>query len=85
LAQAVAEALGVKPEIVYLPPRKEVQHAYSSHVKCRGVFGESVPVPLEEGVRRMARWARAVGPRKSRSFDCIEIRKNLPPGWLEQI
>jgi UDP-glucose 4-epimerase len=72
----------VKPEISHLPPRKEVQHAYSSHAKCRSVFGEGAPVPLEEGIRRMAKWAKSVGPRQSRSFDNIEISKNLPPSWL---
>ena len=83
LAQAVSEVLGVKPEIAHLPPRKEVQHAYSTHAKCRSVFEESVPVPLEEGIRRMAKWARAVGARNSKSFQGIEISKNLPPSWLE--
>jgi UDP-glucose 4-epimerase len=83
LARTVAEALGVKPEIVHLPPRKEVQHAYSAHTKCQRVFGKKTPVTLEEGVRRMAQWAKAVGPRQSRSFDSIEIPKNLPPSWLE--
>lgn len=84
LAEAVAEAMDVKPEIVHLPPRDEVQHVYSSHDKCRRVFGERASVPLKEGLRRMAQWARIIGPRKSRPFDDIEIPKNLPPSWLVQ-
>ena len=83
LAKAVAEAMDMESEIVYLPPRNEVSHAYSSHEKCRQVLGECTHVSLEEGLRRMAHWAKLVGSRKSRSFDDIEISENLPPTWLE--
>jgi len=82
LAKAVAHAMGVKPEIVHLPSRNEVKHAYSSHDKCCRVFGEPKPTPLQEGLDRMARWANAVGPRQSRHLGEIEILKNLPPSWL---
>ena len=82
LARAVAEAMDVKPEIVYLPRRNEVQHAHSSHEKVHRIFGERRPVSLEEGLRRMAQWVKSVGPRKSRPFDNVEIPKNLPPSWI---
>lgn len=82
LAQAVAEAMGVKADIAHLLPRHEVKHAYCSHEKSHRIFGEQPSVPLEEGLHRMAQWARAVGPRKSRPFDDIEIPKNLPPSWV---
>jgi UDP-glucose 4-epimerase len=82
VAQAVAGAMGVKAKIVHLPPRHEAKHAYCSHEKSHRIFGEQPPVPLEEGLHRMAQWAKAVGPRKSRPFDDIEIPKNLPPSWV---
>ncbi len=81
LALRTAEAMGVEPEIVYLPARNEVQHAYSSHEKVRRIFGEPSSTPLQDGLLRMATWAKAVGPRTSRPFDTIEIPKNLPPSW----
>jgi len=84
LAWAVAEAMGVKPEVEHLPPRDEVQHAYSSHAEFHRVFGKHPPVPLEQGLRRMAQWAKEVGPRKSRRFENIEILRNLPASWLAQ-
>jgi hypothetical protein len=33
----------------------------------------------------MADWVREVGPRQSQPFQGIEIEKNLPPSWREQI
>ena len=84
LAETVGRAMGARPEIHHLPARLEVKHAYSSHDKARRIFGDLVPgVSLENGVSRMAAWVRGHGSRKSRDFDGIEIRKNLPPSWLE--
>jgi len=84
LAETVGRAMGARPEIHHLPARLEVKHAYSSHDKARRIFGDLVPgVSLEDGVSRMAAWVRGHGSRKSRDFDGIEIRKNLPPSWLE--
>jgi UDP-glucose 4-epimerase len=81
LAEVVARAFGVRPKIRHLPPRNEVAHAYSDHSKARRLFGDESGVPLEDGIGRMAQWARRVGARQSREFEEIEIRKNLPAGW----
>lgn len=85
LAVEVARAMGDKLEVIHLPERKEVKHAYCSHEKVVRVFGYTAKVSLEEGLRRMAEWAKKVGPRKSKPFDYIEIRKNMPSAWLEGI
>jgi hypothetical protein len=45
------------------------------------VFDLNEPVPLRDGIRRMADWVRAKGPREPVVFDHIEIEKNLPPSW----
>ncbi|MCD6288740.1 MAG: NAD-dependent epimerase/dehydratase family protein, partial [Candidatus Hydrogenedentes bacterium] len=81
LAETVARAMGVEPRVVHLDARNEVVHAYSTHEKARTVFGDRETVPLDEGVERMAQWAKQVGPRKSTVFKNIEITKNLPPSW----
>jgi UDP-glucose 4-epimerase len=83
LAHLVGRAFGVAPEIVHLAPRNEVVHAYASHDKCRDVFGHANAVPLDEGIRRMAEWAGARGPRRTPSFGEIEIWRNLPDAWRE--
>jgi UDP-glucose 4-epimerase len=82
LAHAVAQALDVvEPEIEFLPARKEVVHAFSDHAKLHGVFGQEPTVPLEEGLRRMAAWAREVGVREPIRFESVEVLQNLPPSW----
>ena len=85
LATAVAEAMGVPPRTQYLPARREVAHAYCDHGACRQVFGAAPATPLEEGLARMARWARAVGPRASKRFEGIEIARNLPASWRDAV
>jgi UDP-glucose 4-epimerase len=82
LAHTVARVLGVaEPEIDFLPARQEVVHAFSDHAKLHGVFGEQTPVPLEDGLRRMAAWVEEVGVRPPVRFDSVEILRNLPPSW----
>ena len=84
LADTVAKAMKKPAGKVYLPPRKEVVHAFSSHAKTFSVFGRKASVTLEEGVARMAEWARRVGPRQTKPFQGIEVRKNLPASWASQ-
>jgi UDP-glucose 4-epimerase len=82
LACAVAEAMGVAPEIVHLPARNEVLNAYSSHEKVQRVFGERKLHSLEEGLRCMAAWVRKHGARSSQEFNGIEVMKNFPKAWI---
>jgi UDP-glucose 4-epimerase len=81
LAGEVARAFGVRPEVEHLPARLEVEHAFASHDKARRVFSPPAPIALEEGIGRMARWARARGPVRAVTFDDIEVPLNLPPSW----
>ena len=83
LAHAVARAFdAAEPEIEFLPARKEVVHAFSDHAKLHGVFGQEPTVPLGDGLRRMAEWARETGVREPISFESVEVLRNLPPSWL---
>jgi UDP-glucose 4-epimerase len=84
LAEAVAKAMGVMPNVAHLPARNEVQNAYSSHEKLRRVFGARKLTPLDEGLARMARWVRQHGARSSQTFEHIEITKNFPQAWREE-
>jgi UDP-glucose 4-epimerase len=81
LARVVAEAMQAELRLEHLEARREVQHAYSDHSKARRVFGSQGETSLAEGILRMAKWARQVGPRASQHFTEIEITRNLPPAW----
>jgi UDP-glucose 4-epimerase len=82
LAKAVGRAFDVdEPEIDFLPAREEVVHAFSDHAKLHRVFGKDPTVPLEDGLRRMADWARETGVREPIRFESVEVLQNLPPSW----
>ncbi len=81
LAHVVCSEFGVEPQLTFLPERNEVLHAYASHDKVRSMFELRDPTPLELGIGRMADWARAVGPRRTKEFDGVEVWKNFPAGW----
>ena len=83
LAKAVAKAMKVAPRIKYLEARHEVKHAFCSHTKVRKVFGSGEPVLLEEGLQKMAGWAKMVGPRANKVFKNIELPINMPSSWAK--
>jgi len=85
LTRAVAQAMGVEPEIVHLPARNEVLLAFSSHEKVRRIFGDRPRCSLETGLSRMAAWVTTHGARTSEPFKHIEIEKNLPQIWRDQM
>lgn len=83
LAEEVMKAMGMQSELMYLPPRNEVKHAYADHSKAKRIFGETKLTPLSEGLARMAVWAKKTGIKKSKKFENIEITENLPSFWLQ--
>ncbi len=84
LAQEVAMAFGVEPKIQFLPPRKEVLHAFASHAKTERIFGKANSTNIREGIQKMAGWARKAVARKPVEFKNIELTKNLPPSWVQK-
>ncbi len=81
LAEMVQQAMGNHTGVVRLPPRKEVQHAFSDHSKLQQTFGYVAKVGLERGLESMARWVRSVGVRQAKAFTAIEVERNLPESW----
>lgn len=82
LADAVMKAMNIVGEKVYLDTRNEVMHAFSDHQRARSVFNINDFVGLDEGLARMAAWAKKAGVRSSKKFEAIEVLKNLPENWL---
>lgn len=82
LVDVVCKAMVAKAQVKHLEARNEVVHAYSAHEKVRKHFGDLIKnVSLEEGVMKMAAWAKKAGARQGKPFEGIEVRKNLPPSW----
>ena len=81
LAEIVARVMNKKIELIHLPARTEVLHAFSSHEKLKRVFGMQSPVTLDVGVHRMTEWVYSIGPRKTIEFKNIELEKYLPTSW----
>ncbi len=82
LAECVAKAMGLEPNITHLAARNEVFNAYSSHEKVRRIFGQRPLYSLEDGLNRMAAWVKQHGVRASKKFENIEVTKNFPQAWL---
>lgn len=86
LAEVVARAFGVPCKVEHLPARSEVVHAFSTHEKATRIFGTAPRITLEEGIRRMAAWAKEVGTRPPVPFPGrIELPCNMPPTWEAMI
>jgi UDP-glucose 4-epimerase len=81
LSQVVAAAMGRDLRVNHLPPRNEVVDAWSSQEKATRVFGTQEFTSLDDGIARMAEWAKQLGPQEPSVFEGVEIRRNLPPSW----
>ncbi|MAG52612.1 MAG: UDP-glucose 4-epimerase, partial [Nanoarchaeota archaeon] len=64
--------------------RYEVKNAYPSHKKLREYFKDYKETPLRDGIKKMAEWAKIVGPKEGKKFENIEITENLPPIWKKK-
>jgi len=86
LAIKIASSLG-KPDhpTVHLPPRNEVEIAYSDHSKARSVFKVTAQTDLNNGLSKMAMWAKNITLRPLKPFTAIEVGKNMPPNWLKYL
>lgn len=83
LATLTMKAMGMTGDIRHLEARNEVVHAHADHSKVKKVLGDPALTTLEDGLNRMAVWAKNAGVRKSQRFRDIEILEKLPPVWLE--
>jgi len=85
LAETVKRVMGAPDHpVLHHEARNEVKHAFSDHSKVQRVFGAGDSTSLEEGVERMAEWAREHGPRTTPPFTGIEIERGLPPSWRQE-
>jgi len=81
IAEQVCKAFGIEKNLEHLPPRMEVKHAYADHSKVKEFFRKQPTVSLEDGIGRMAAWARKRGLPKPTPAPAVELHRNLPSGW----
>jgi UDP-glucose 4-epimerase len=82
LAEAVIAVSGKKDAmIVHLPERHEAKHAHCDHTKVWLTFGEQPKTSLEDGLRTMWEWAKALGPQDPLETPAVEMARGLPPSW----
>jgi len=78
----VCAAMGApRCEVRHLPARLEVKYAFSSHKKVEKFFAYRPKYSLEDGLARMAAWAKTSKCVATTKFSNIEIMKNLPKSW----
>lgn len=85
LAELCCKTMGVEPNITHLPAREEVKVAYSDHTLSHEILGVKANTTLEEGLQRVADWAKGHGPMTGTPFSAIEIYKNMPPSWQKLV
>lgn len=85
LAETIMKVMDVSSDLRFLPARNEVVDAYSDHAKAKKMFNitDSAFTSLEEGISKMAVWAKEAGAKESSKFKNIEITEKLPGIWLE--
>jgi len=81
LIEEISGVFNVTVDIDYLVARNEVEHAYSDHSKIKQYFNLKKETSLVTGLKKMAKWAKKSGIRKSPKFKNIEIVQNLPESW----
>ncbi len=81
LTSEIAKAMNAEVNIEKLPARNEVVNAYSDHSKARTIFKIISTTNLEDGIKKMVKWSKELGPMTSKKFKNIEIKINMPPSW----
>lgn len=84
LAHTIMKVLGIKGELKYVEARNEVKHMHADNSRATAMFKISEHTNLEDGLMKMASWAKRAGIRKTPKFSNIEITEKLPPIWLQE-
>ena len=82
LVTVLQEVTHITNEVIHLPERNEVTHAYADHSKLKEVFGTNASeVSFKEGIEKMWKWVQVHGAQELSNFGSIELTKNLPESW----
>lgn len=87
LANLVKKEFGANNKIVYLPDRPmEVKYAFCTNDKAVRILGYKTSVSLEDGIHKMGKWAKELGPQEWKYLDSLELDSNqVPKTWKEKL
>jgi UDP-glucose 4-epimerase len=81
----VLKTMGVKMEPLHVPQRPgEVKDAYSTVEKSVRLLDYRTRHTMREGVEKMVKWAKAVGPQEPSYTLPLEITKKAPQIWVDK-
>jgi len=85
LVELVAAQFEAKPEVKHLPDRpREVKYAFSTWEKSAELLGYDEPFGMREGIRKMAEWAKTLGPQPW-TEETLELPSEKAPSiWMEK-
>jgi UDP-glucose 4-epimerase len=79
VAEIVKELSGVN--IIHLPPRHEVRHAYPTYQKSVEILGFEHKTDIYEGIKNMWEWAKTQPKRERFIWKEYELEKGLYEYW----
>ena len=87
LGEIVSKAFKVPFDPIYMPKRPvEVKHAFCTVDKAEQMLGYKTTVHLEEGIKKMVKWAKKLGPQETKYLDDLEIEnKQTPETWAKKL
>jgi UDP-glucose 4-epimerase len=81
LASEVKKAMSSDLNPEHVAPRHEVKHAHCTTKKSEELLNFVDKTSLEDGIRRMAEWAKSTGPMEPIVWDGYELTEKLPSFW----
>ena len=85
LANVVLKAMKCPRKPLFYPDRPlEVKKAFCSSKKAKRLLGYKTTITLQEGIERMALWAKELGPQPFQYLDELEL-PNVPLVWKKKI
>lgn len=86
LAQMVIDEFELKLEPIHLPDRPcEVRDAFCSISKSERLLGFKDKTPVKEGIKKLVKWAKEVGPKEPRYLEKLEIEAYAPEVWTKKL
>jgi UDP-glucose 4-epimerase len=79
-ARLVAKITGTN-DIIYLEPRHEVKHAWSSYQKSEEILDYTENTSFERGLELMWEWVKVQKPRSRIFWPKYELEKNIYSYW----